>query len=148
MPAKAYSRTLLLIGGGSAVVAVNYWLVTTGHYRLPLLVFAGFFVFTWLSFRKLPPSTTNRNETEKNLLKLSSRLRRLGLIGAAGFALFILTSSRTDFKGMSTLGIVGLYLWGAFVVSCYLWGARWSRRKANALPVGATEGEKPIHDQP
>ena len=77
-----------------------------------------------------------------NLLKASSSFRRLGLSGSVGFVVYVLTSSRDDFKGIPTWGIALVYVLGAFVVWCYLWAARWYRRKAEALS-GGTKNEDP-----
>jgi hypothetical protein len=141
MRLKQYSRVLVLVCGSFVVVALNYRLVSTGHYRLPLLVFAAFVIAIALLSRKLPPSTASTDQTQRNLLRLSSGLRRLGLLGAVGFVVYVLTSSRSDFQGIPTWGIVLLYVWGAFVVGCYFWGARWYKRKADSLSVAAKKNQ-------
>jgi hypothetical protein len=100
-----------------------------------LLVFVAFVLAIILIFRKLPPTTRSTDEIRRNLLEASSGFRRLGFIGAFGIAVYILTASREDFKGISTWGIVLLFLRGGFVVWCYFWAARWYRRKADAPSV-------------
>jgi hypothetical protein len=45
---------LVLLSVSFACVALNFWLITTRHYRLPLLVFVGAIVLVTLAFRKLP----------------------------------------------------------------------------------------------
>ena len=129
------SRIFVLICGSLACVALNFWLATTGHYRLPLFVFAAFVLAITLVFRKLPPLARSDEEVHRGLLKASSGFRRLGLFGAFGIIAYILTSSRDEFKGIPTWGIVLIYLWGGFVVWCYLWAARWYKRKADASSV-------------
>jgi len=126
------SRILVLICGSLACVTLDYWLVTTGHYRLPLFLFVAFVLAITLVFRKLRPPTRSPDEVHKGLLNASSGFRRLGFIGAFGIVVYILTSSRDDFRGIATWGIVLIYLWGAFIVWCYFWAARSYRRKANA----------------
>jgi hypothetical protein len=135
MQPRNYSRIFVLICGSLAVVALNYWLVSTGHYRLPLFVFAAFVLTIALLLRKLPPAHTSADEAQRNLLRVSSGLRRLGIFGAVGLVVYILTSSRSDFSSIPAWGIVLMYIWGGFVVWCYLWGARWYKRKANELLV-------------
>jgi hypothetical protein len=141
MQLKQYSRVLVLICGSFAVVTLNCRLVSTGHYRLPLIVFAAFVLAVIVLFGKFPPPTTSSEETQRNLLRVSSALRQLGLFGAVGFLVYVLTSSRSDFQGMPTWEIVLLYVWGAFVVGCYLWGARWYRRKAHASSVATKRNQ-------
>jgi hypothetical protein len=137
------SRIVVLLCGSFAVVALNYRLVTTGHYRLPLFVFLAFVLAITFIFRKLPATNKSSDEIRRNLLKASSGFRRLGFIGAFGIAAYILTASRDDFKGFSTWGIVLLFLWGGFVVWCYFWAAKWYRRKADTPSVIAKhEGGK------
>lgn len=141
MQRARYVRVLILFVGGFACVGVNLWLMTTGHFRLPLFVLVGYVLAVVLIFRKLPPPTMTQHEVQRNLLKVSHRLRRLGLMGAVGFALFVLSFSRDEFKGIPNWGIVILFLWGAFVVWCYLWGTRWYKRKAEETSVSTDKGQ-------
>ena len=136
MQSSKYARTLVLLTGSIACVGLNYCLVTTGHYRLPLFVLIAFVLVVAGLFRKLPAPITGTDEMRRNLLKVSSGLRRLGLFGAVGIAVYILTSSRRDFQGMPTWGIILMYVWGSVVVCAYLWGSRWYKRKADQLPDG------------
>ena len=138
MSSNKHSRILVLICGSLACVSLNLWLVKAGHYRLPLFVFAAFVLAITLIFRKLPVPA---NEVHTGLVKASSGLRRLGFIGAFGIIVYILTSSRNDVRGISTWGVVLIYLWGGFVVWCYFWAARWYKRKADQSAVGTKQEE-------
>lgn len=139
MQSAKYARILILLTGSAACVGLNFWLVTTGYYRLPLFVFIAFILVVPLLFRKLPPPTTSTDEMHRNLLKVSSSLRRLGLFGAVGIAVYILTSSRRDFQRMPTWGIILMYIWGGVVVWAYLRGARWYKQKADQLSEGTNK---------
>ncbi len=135
-------RILILVGGSLACVALNYWLVSTGHYRLPLFVVAAFLLIVVFAFRMLLMPQTSASESRINLLKVSTSLRQLGFIGVIGFMVWALTSSRSDFKDMPTWGIVLLYVWGVFVVGAYFWGAKWYKRKADALSADVRKDER------
>jgi hypothetical protein len=139
MQLMGHSRLLVLLFVSLACVALNFWLISTGHYRLPLFVFVGAIALITLTFRNLPPSAKNSEQINGNLLKASSAFRRLGFIGAFGIAVYTLTASRDDFKGFPTWGIVLLYLWGGLVVWCCFWAARWYKRTANASPVNTKQ---------
>ncbi len=86
-----YSRPMVLISMGFACVAINFWLITTGHYRLPLFVFLGCIFITPLILRKLPPITTDPKEIATYQLKASSSARRLAFMYSAGFAMALLS---------------------------------------------------------
>jgi RsiW-degrading membrane proteinase PrsW (M82 family) len=131
-----HSRIFFLFSVSFACVALNFWLIKAGHYRLPLAVFVGAVALIVLAFRKLPQPPVPPDEIQRNLLKTATGLRRLGFIGVVGFVVSILSFSRDEFKGLPDWGVVIAFLWGGFVVWCYFWGARWCKRKAEELSAG------------
>jgi hypothetical protein len=84
---KRYSRLIVLFGGSFACVAVNFWLIWTGHYRLPFFVLLACLIGIPLVIRKLPPVTTDPQAIRSNQVRAASSLRRMGWIYVAGLVL-------------------------------------------------------------
>jgi len=111
-----YSRPMVLISMGFACVAINFWLITTGHYRLPLFVFLGCIFITPLILRKLPPITTDPKEIATYQLKASSSARRLAFMYSAGFAMALLSLISGGFKDTPVWATVFAFCWGGFLI--------------------------------
>jgi hypothetical protein len=76
---KRYSPALIVLFGGAFLcVAINYWLITTGHYRWPLVVLVAYLVGTPLIIRKLFFVTGDSNEIRRQKASISAR--RVGWI--------------------------------------------------------------------
>ena len=73
-----YARLVVLFGASFSCVGINFWLVMTGHYRAPLFVFLGCILITPLILRRLPPVTTDAQQTINNQQRAARRLRRFG----------------------------------------------------------------------
>jgi hypothetical protein len=84
---KRYSRLIVLFGGSFACVAVNFWLIWTGHYRLPFFALLACLIGIPLVIRKLPPVTTDPQAIRSNQVQAASSLRRMGRIYVAGLVL-------------------------------------------------------------
>ena len=50
---KQYSRIIVLFGEAFGCLIINFWLIETGHYRWPLVVFVAFLVGMPLIVRRL-----------------------------------------------------------------------------------------------
>jgi hypothetical protein len=85
---KRYSRLIVLFGGGFACVAINFWLITTGHYRWPLVVLVAYLVGVPLVIRKLPPVTKDPQQIRGHQFKASRAARRMGWIYVGGFLIW------------------------------------------------------------
>jgi hypothetical protein len=76
---KQYSRIfVVLFGVACAVVAINLWLITEGHYRWPLVVLVAYLVGAPLIIRKFHLVAKNTNERLQ--LKAAIPARRSGWI--------------------------------------------------------------------
>jgi len=72
-----YSRIIVvLFDGAFAVVAINFWLITTGHYRWPLAVLVAYLVGAPLIIRKFRLVMKDANEGHQ--LKAVTSGRRWG----------------------------------------------------------------------
>jgi hypothetical protein len=99
-----YSRLIVLFPISFACVAINYRLVTTGHYRAPLFVFLACLIAVPLIFRRLPPVTTNPQEIRRNQSKATSAFRRMGFLYSLGLVLGLISWFSGGFKELPTWG--------------------------------------------
>src|SRR5262249_13667531 len=136
-----YSRLIVLFGISFSCVAVNVWLLMTGHNRLPGLVFVVCLVSAPLILRKLPPVTTNRHELRNNQLKAVKSMQQLGWIYVAGLILGILTILSGGTKDVPLrpvligVSISALLIWHCFAV-------------AKRVKQAASKTEKPTIEKP
>jgi hypothetical protein len=119
-----YSRLIVLLSISFTCVAVNFWLVTTGHYRLPLFIFLGCIFLIAYLLRRLPPITTETAQTRTNQLKAASSFRRLGFLFAGGLVLNVINMISGGFKELPTWANVLLFCWGGFLTCACFWAAR------------------------
>lgn len=133
-----HSRILVLLSVSFTCVALNLWLITTRHYRLPLAVFVGAIVLIVVILPKLPPPTREPKDINKNLLRASASVRRLGFLYIFGFAMTLVGLLTGEFKEFPVWGIVLMFAWGGFLIWACFRGARWYREKA-AAPQGTHE---------
>jgi len=129
-----YSRLIVLFSVSFICVAVNYWLVTAGHYRLPLFVLLGCVLLIVFALRKLPPVTTDVGQIRSNQLRAASSLRRLGFIFAGGLVLNVLNFISGGFKDLPVWLSMLLFCWGGFLT----WGCFWIARR---YKKGIAEGD-------
>jgi len=139
---KKHSRILVLIGWSFACVALAFWVITTRHYRLPLLVFIGSVVGLTLIFRKLPPPTWDPEEINNKLLKASTSVRRLGFLCIVGFAAAVFGLFSGEFKELPIWGVALMFAWGGFGIWACFRGAKWYKEKAGAARQGINEEVK------
>jgi len=143
MQLTKHSRILVLVSVSFACVALNYWLITTGHYRLPLLVFIGAIALIMLALRKLSPSTKDPKEIKNNLLKASSSARRPGVLHIIGFAVAIVSLLSGEFKDVPTWAVVLAFGWGGFLIWHLFRGAKWYKERADASTQDTLEVKSP-----
>jgi hypothetical protein len=125
-----YSRIIVLLSASIACVAINFWLITTGHYRAPLVVLLVCILGVATVLPKLPPFTNDPQQIRTNQLKASSSLRRMGYIYIGGFVLGLINLFSGEFKGLPTWGIVLIFCWGGLLI----WGCFWmARRQKNGI---------------
>lgn len=132
MKSMKHSRILILLFVSFACVGLNFWLVTTGHYRLPLLVFVAAVGLVVLAFRKLPPATNDPQEININLLKASASVRRLGFLYIFGFAMAIVGLFTGEFKELPLWGVALLFAWSGLLIWACFRGAKWYKEKAGS----------------
>jgi hypothetical protein len=121
---KQYSRIIVLFGSAFGCVAINFWLITTGHYRWPLVVLVACLVGTPLVMRKLPPITIDPEQIRTRQLKAASAARRMGWIYIVGLILGtvnLFSGGRHEFPWW---GIVLLLGWSGFLIWSSFWRAR------------------------
>jgi hypothetical protein len=124
-----YSRIIVVFSVGLICVAINFWLVTNGHYKAPLFVFLGCIFITWIVLRRLPPVTTNPQEVRSNQLKAVSSLRRLGFIYVLGFVFGLISLFSGEFKDLPIWGRVLLFCWSGFLIwGCFSLAGRLKKR--------------------
>jgi len=121
----------VLFGGSFACVAVNFWLIWTGHYRLPFFVLVACLVGVPLVVRKLPPVTTDPLEVRSNQVRAASSLRRLGWIYVAGLVLGTLNILNGGLKEAPWwAALIGIG-WSAFLIwACFWAGKRYKNAAA------------------
>lgn len=121
-----------MLGGSLACVLLNIWLVSTGHYRLPLFVFLAFIIGITLVIRKLPPVTTNPQEIRRNQVRAASSLRRLGWIYAGGLMIGTLNLLTGGFKDAPLWAVFIGFGWSAFLI----WGCFWAAKRYKTTTAG------------
>jgi hypothetical protein len=142
MQRTQHFRLLVLLSVSFVCVALNFWLVKTGHYRLPLFVFVGAVALIALAFRKLPPPTRDPREIEDGLLRASASARRLGFLYIFGFAMAIVGLFTGEFKNFPIWGIVLLFLWGGFLIWAAFRGAKCFKTKGKLSKENRREEAK------
>ncbi|HUO25804.1 MAG TPA: hypothetical protein VMU61_09060 [Candidatus Aquilonibacter sp.] len=128
-----HSRILALLSVSFACVALNFWLITTRHYRLPIFVFVAAIILIAIVLPKLPPPTKAPKEIKNNLLKASASVRRLGFLYILGTAMAIVGLFSGEFKDLPIWGIVAMFAWGGFLIWAAFRGAKWYKDKATLL---------------
>ena len=129
---KQHSRIIVLLGSGFACVAINFWLITTGHYRWPLVVLIACLVGVPLVIRRLPPVTKDPEQIRTSQLKAVSSVRRLGWIYVAGLILGTLNLLSGDSHDLPWWGIVLALGWSGFLIWTCFWLARHFKGAATA----------------
>jgi uncharacterized membrane protein len=133
---------LIVLSVSFVCVALNFWLVKTGHYRLPLFVFVGAVALITLAFRKLPPPTRDPREIKDGLLRVSMSARRLGFLYVFGFAMAIVGLLTGEFKTFPIWGIVLLFLWSGCLIWIAFRGAKWFKNKGTLSKQNPREETK------
>ena len=121
---ERYSRLIVLFGGSFGCVAVNVWLIMTGHYRLPFFALVACLIGIPLVLRKLAPVTTDPVEVRSNQVRAASSLRRLGWIYVGGLVLGtlnILSGGLKEAPWWAALICIG---WSAFLIWACFWAAK------------------------
>jgi len=131
---KRYSRLIVLFGGAFACLAINFWLITTRHYRWPLVVFVAYLVGVSVVIRKLPPVTRNTGEIRGQQFKASRAARRMGWIYVAGLVLGTLNFLSGGANGIPRWGIVLVFGWSGFLIWSCFWIARRLKKAAASQP--------------
>jgi hypothetical protein len=131
---KRYSRLIVLFGGAFACVAINFWLIRTGQYRWPLVVFVVYLVGVSVVIRKLPPVTRDTEEIRGHQFKASRAARRMGWIYVAGLVLGTLNFLSGGANGIPWWGIVLAMGWSGFLIWSCFWIARRLKRAAASQP--------------
>ena len=136
-----YSKLIVLFSISFACVAINYRLVTTGHYRAPLFVFIACLIAVPLIFRRLPPVTSNPPEIRRNQSKAASAFRRIGFIYIFGFVFGLINLGSGGFKELPAWGIFLIFCWSGFLI----WGCFWAAKRfaKNAADRDAVPSEAP-----
>jgi hypothetical protein len=129
MQLMKHSRILALVSVSLACVALNFWLVTTHHYRLPLFVFATAIVLLVIILAKMPPSSKEPQKINNDLLRASASVHRLGLLYIFGFALTIVGLFSGEFKELPVWGVVLMFVWGGFLIWACFRGAKWYKAR-------------------
>ncbi len=118
------SRLILILSIGTTCGIINYRLVTTGHYRLPALVFFGsIFAIAFVARWRFSPTLT-LGKTRSRQLRAASAFRRLGFIFAGGLILGLVNLVSGKFKDIPTWAILLLFCWSCFLISICFWLAR------------------------
>jgi hypothetical protein len=131
---KRYSRFIVLFGGAVACVAINFWLITTGHYRWPLVVLVAYLVGVPLVIRKLPPVTKDPQQMRGHQFKASRAARRMGWIYVAGLVLGTLNFLSGGANGIPWWGVVLAFGWSGFLIWSCFWIARRLKKAAAGQP--------------
>lgn len=136
-----YSRIIVLLSVSIACVGINFRLITTGHYRAPLLVFLAFGLVVVTLLPKLPPFTKDPQQIRTSQLKASKSFRRVGYIFIGGFVLGLLKLLSGEFKGIPAWWVVIMFCWSGFLISGCFWMAKRYRTgipKREDVPPGRT----------
>jgi hypothetical protein len=130
MPLTKHSRILFLLSTAFACVALNFWLIATRHYRLPLFVFIATIILVAIILPKLPPPTKDPEEINNKLLRASTSARRLGFLYIFGLAMAVLGLLSGEYKEFP-IWVVGLmFAWSGFLIWASFRGAKWYKDKA------------------
>ena len=119
-----YSRIIVLFSVSIACVAINFWLITTGHYRLPLFVFLGCVFLITFVLRRLPPVTLDTRQIRTIQLRAASSFRRLGFMFVGGFVLGLVNLFSGGFRDLPTWAIILVFCWGGFLIWACFWYSR------------------------
>jgi hypothetical protein len=127
-----------MVGGSLACVLLNLWLVSTGHYRLPLFIFLAFIIGLPLVIRKLPPVTNNPQVIKSNRIRAASSLRRLGWTYVAGLIIGTLN--------LLTGGLKDAPLWAGFIaigwIAFMIWVCFWAAKRYRTAAAESQEGPR------
>jgi hypothetical protein len=133
-----YSRIIVLFSVCITCVAVNFWLITTGHYSAPLFVFLGCIFFTPFILKRLPPVTTNPQEIRSRQLRAVRSLRRMGFLYALGLVFGLILLFFGEFKDLPPWGRILLFCWSGFLI----WGCFSLARRLKRVAVEGEAGPK------
>ena len=141
-PMRRYSRYIVLFGGAFGCVAVNAWLIKTGHYRWPLVVLFAYVFGAPLIIRKLPPVTTDPQKIRTQQRKAARSARRLGWIYLVGLVLGTVDFFTGGAKGIPWWGVVLLIGWSGFLTwSTFTIAKRLGKASAAGQPDTPIEPE-------
>ena len=131
-----YSRLIVLLTISLTCVALNFWLVTTGHYRLALFVFLGCIFLIAYVLRRVPPIPTDTTQIRANQMRAASSFRRLGFLFAGGLVLNGINLTAGGFKNLPAWANILLFCWGGFLTWACFWAKRYRKGAAesDALP--------------
>lgn len=93
-----YSRPILLIGGSLACIGINFWLIMTGHFRIPLFVFIGFIAAMALILPRLPRPTMSSRHAQSGLARAAASSRRLAILSTIGMTVTTLLLAMSGFR--------------------------------------------------
>jgi hypothetical protein len=139
MPLMKHSRILFLLSAAFACVALNFWLITTRHYRLPLFICVATIILVAVILPKLPAPTKDPREINNNLLRASKSARRLGFIYIFGLAMAVLGLLSGEYKEFPTWGLVFMFAWSGFLIWISFRGAKWYKDKATGASPNPSE---------
>jgi hypothetical protein len=130
-----YSRIIVLFLVCFACVAVNFWLITNGHYKAPLFVLLGCIFITPFILKRLPPVTTNPQEIRSHQLRAVRSFRRMGFLYALGFFFGLISLFSGEFKDLPAWGRILLFCWSGFLIwSCFALARRLKKVAAEGEP--------------
>src|ERR1700693_6032197 len=142
MPLTKHSRILFPLSIAFACVALNFWLITTRHYRLPQFVFIATIILVAIILPKLPPPTKDPKEINKILLRAATSVRRLGFLYIFGFVLAALGLWAGEYEEFPTWGVVLMFAWSGFLIWASFRGAKWYKDKATGARPNTREETK------
>jgi hypothetical protein len=131
---KRHSRLIVLFGGAFACLAITFWLITTRHYRWPLVVFVAYLVGVSVVIRKLPPVTRDPEEIRGHQFEASRAARRMGWIYVAGLVLGTLNFLSGRANTIPWWGIVLAFGWSGFLIWSCFWISRRLKKAAASQP--------------
>lgn len=130
---KRHSRVIVFFGCVFGCVAINSWLIMTGHYRLPVVVLVACLVGTPLIIWKLPPLLTrDPQQIRGHQLKAASSARLLGWICVAGLVFGTLNFLSGGANEIPWWGTALMFAWSGFLIWSCFWLAKCLKKKSAA----------------